>query len=326
MGDKMLPRALLFLGAISVLSMPVSGFAQGETDQAPDETGGALDAASSEAPTEESAADASQSDDALAYPVRFARRPLVVHEGMVRGDARLTVGGVVGSGTFSSLDLGGAVSPVENLEIGASARRTGAIPAPGGNGLISVIFSPDASYGDIPVYGRYQFHRGDVFLAGVDLVLVLPTNTDFTLTAGLPMRVLEIFGLITADFNIDVRYRAGDKFVAAGGSNATFDFTFSGASAVSITDQGFIEIGGGVGVVNVNGASGSDNVVELPFFLGGGYTYEGKNHLLVDLFVQFGWQPLMTVNGPPGRSTFNVGDDWFTVVGATIYTKPLFGE
>ena len=46
------------------------------------------------------------------YPVRFARRPLVMNEGMVRADGRLTVVGVIGPGTFSALDLGGAVSPI----------------------------------------------------------------------------------------------------------------------------------------------------------------------------------------------------------------------
>jgi hypothetical protein len=55
------------------------------------------------------------------YPVRFARRPLVLDEGMVRADGRVTIGGVkLGSGTFSSLDIGGAVSPIENLELGLS--------------------------------------------------------------------------------------------------------------------------------------------------------------------------------------------------------------
>ncbi len=259
------------------------------------------------------------------YPVRFARRPLVLDTGMVRADSRLTVGGVFGSGTFSSLDLGGAISPVENLELGLSTELTGAIPAPGGIGLISVIFSPDASYGDIPVYGRYQFYEGEKgFLVGVDLVLVLPTNTDFTLTAGLPMRVLEVFGLFTMDMNLNFRYRNGDKFAVSNPSANTMDFTFSGASVINVTDHGFLEIGGGVGVVNINGAAGANNVVELPFFLGGGYTLKRK--VLVDLFAQFGWMPLMTANGPPGRDTFNVGDDWFVAVGATVHTKPLFGE
>lgn len=259
------------------------------------------------------------------YPVRFARRPLVLDEGMVRADGRITVGGVPGTGTFSSLDIGGAVSPIENLELGLSTELTGAVPAAGGVSLISVIFSPQASYGDIPVYARYQVAENEVALLAVDLVLVLPSNTDFSITAGLPLRVLELFGLFTMDMNLNVRYRNGDKYVGGGaGAKNTADFTFSGASITNITDNGYIEIGGGVGIVNVGGGADAKNVVELPFFLGGGYTYEGK--VLADVFVQFGFDPLMTANGPANVDTFNVGADWYLTIGASVHTKPLFGK
>ena len=258
------------------------------------------------------------------FPTRFARRPLVLHEGMVRADGRLLVGGSFdGNKLTSALDIGGAVSPIEGLEIGLSTELTGSVPAAGGVGLISVLFSPDAAYGDIPIYGRYQFYEGDKgFLAGVDLVLVLPTNTDFTLTAGIPMRVIELFKIFTIDMNLNFVYRNGNKF--GGPSDNTIDFTFGGASAINITDHGFVEIGGGIGVVNINGGTGFDNVVELPFFLGGGYTLQRK--ILVDFFAQFGWMPLMTANAPVDLDTFNVGDTWFLTVGASVYTEPLFGR
>lgn len=260
------------------------------------------------------------------YPVRFARRPLVLPEGMVRADGRLTVGGVVGPGTFSALDLGGAISPIENLEVGVSTELTGAVPAPGGNSLIPIIFSPQASYGDIPIYARYQFAESDVALAAVDLALVLPSNTDFQLVAGLPLRILELFGLFTMDMQLNIVYRNGDKYAAVSPdpSKNTVDFTFSGASITNITDHGYIEIGGGVGLVNVGGGTDVKNVVELPFFLGGGYTHEGK--VLTDIFAQFGFNPLMTANNPPGRNTFNPADDWYLTIGATVHTKALFGK
>jgi hypothetical protein len=260
------------------------------------------------------------------YPMRFARRPLVLDEGMLRADGRLRVGGVFGSGTFSSLDLGGAVSPVDKLEVGLSTELTGAVPAPGGIGLISAIFSPTASYGDIPIYARYQYAQSDVAFAAVDLVLVLPTNTDLTLTAGVPLRIVEVFDLFTMDMTINVRYRNGDKYAAfiADPSKNTADFTFSGASVMNITDGGFVEIGGGVGLVNVGGGEGAKNVVELPFFLGGGYTHKGK--VLTDVFAQFGWDPLMTANPPPGIDTFNIKDTWFVTAGASVYTEALFGK
>ena len=260
------------------------------------------------------------------YPVRFARRPLVLDEGMVRADGRLTVAGVFGPGTFSALDIGGAVSPIENLEVGLSTELTGAVPAPGGISLISVLFSPTASYGDIPIYARYQYAQSETALAAVDLVLVLPSNTNFSLTAGIPLRIVELFGLFTMDMNINIRYRNGDKYAAfiPNPSKNTADFTFSGASITNITDNGYIEIGGGVGLVNVGGGADAKNVVELPFFIGGGYTYEGK--VLADIFAQFGWQPLMIANGPPNVDTFNVGKTWYVTVGATVHTKALFGK
>jgi hypothetical protein len=284
-----------------------------------------VDAQMSEAAADANVEEIASSTFGHAYPVRFARRPLVLHEGMIRADSRLTIAGATGPGTFSALDIGGAISPIENLELGLSTELTGAVPAPGGISLISVIFSPDVSYGDIPVYARYQFQEGKSFLAGVDLAFVLPTNTDFSITAGLPMRILEVFGLFTMDMNLNIRYRNGDAFAAyvTDPSNATFDFTFSGASITNITDHGYIEIGGGIGVVNVGGGAGASNVLELPAYLGGGYTHKGK--VLIDIFTQFGWQPLMTVHGPPGKDTFNIADDWFVTVGATVHTKELFG-
>lgn len=261
-----------------------------------------------------------------AYPVRFARRPLVLNEGMVRADGRLTVGGVTGSGTFSSLDIGGAVSPIEKLEVGVSTELTGNVPAPGGNSLIAVIFSPQASYGDIPIYARYTYAQSDVAQAAVDLTLVLPSNTDFQLAAGLPLRIFELFGLFTLDANLGIRYRNGDKYAAfsPNPSKNTVEFTALGASVTNITDHGYIEIGGGVGVANVGGGTDVKNVVEIPAYLGGGYTYEGK--VLADIFAQFGFTPLMTANAPPGLETFNVADDWYITVGATVHTKPLFGK
>jgi hypothetical protein len=260
------------------------------------------------------------------YPLRFARRPLVLDEGMVRADGRVTVGGVIGSGTFSSLDIGGAVSPIENLELGLSTELTGAIPAAGGISLISVIFSPRASYGDIPIYARYQFVDRDQAMIAVDLTLVLPTNTDFSMTASLPLRIVELFDLFTMDMNASITYRNGDKYAALSPnpSKNTADFAFSGGSVINITDKGFIEIGGGLRIANVGGGTDVKTVIELPAYLGGGYTLEKK--VLVDLFAQFGWDPLMTANTPPGRDTFNVKDDWYLTIGATVHTRALFGK
>ncbi|MEM9727942.1 MAG: hypothetical protein AAF997_05105 [Myxococcota bacterium] len=260
------------------------------------------------------------------YPTRFAQRPLVLDPGIVRLDGRINVGGVEGSGVISALDLGVALSPVENLEVGLSTELTGALPSPPGVGLVSVLFSPDAAYGDIPVYARYRFLEGRIISAGLDLIAVLPSNSDLTVEFGIPFRIIELFGLFTSDLRAAVRYRNGDKFAGAvdNPANTTFDVRLDGASSINITDHGFLELGGGVDIVNIGGRPGAKNVVELPLFLTGGYTIRRK--VLVDVFAQVGFNPLETFNAPPGRGTFNVDEDWFVNIGATIFTEPLFGK
>jgi hypothetical protein len=276
-----------------------------------------------EAETEEAIATTSYD-----YPIRWARRPLVIHEGMARVDSRIYLGGVSGPGTLSSIDIGGAVSPVEGLEVGISSQRLGTVPALAGNGLLTVLMSPTGRYGDIPIYARYQYHETDIFAAGVDLVLTMPANTDFKLTANVPLRIFEIMGIFTMDMNTSITLVAGDSYAAytSNPSKVTFDFDWGGLGSVNITDHGFIQIGGGVSVVNLNGGPGVKSVVELPAFLGGGYTLESEKDLLVDFVVQSGFLPLMFANQPAGLSMFDVGSTWFVVFGAQVYTRPLFGK
>ena len=266
--------------------------------------------------------------NAYGYPIRWARRPLVVDEGMVRGDARVYVGGTFEPGTLSSIDIGGAVSPAEGLEIGISSQRLGTVPALAGNGLLTVLMSPKGRYGDIPIYARYQYHETDVFAAGVDVVISLPANTDFRLTASVPLRIFEIMGIFTMDMNTGFTLVAGDSYAGftTNPSNVTFDFDWGGTGSVNITDHGFIQIGGGVSVVNLNGGPGVRGVVELPAFLGGGYTYESKKDCLIDFFIQSGFLPVMFANQPTGLSNFEVKSTWFVTFGAQVYTRPLFGK
>jgi len=289
--------------------------------------------ASNEAEPEGASSEAESAEDEIAvtgygYPIRWARRPLVIDEGMVRGDARIYLGGVAGPGILSSIDIGGAVSPVEGLEVGISSQRLGTVPALAGNGLLTVIMSPRGRYGDIPVYARYQFHETSIFAAGVDLVLTLPANTDFKLTANVPLRIFEIMGVFTMDMNTGFTLVAGDSYApfTTDPSNVTFDFDWGGTGSVNVTDHGFIQIGGGVSVVNLNGGPGVKAVVELPAFLGGGYTWESEKDLLIDFFLQSGFLPVMFANQPSGLETFEVANTWFVTFGAQVYTRPLFGK
>ena len=322
----MVQRTRLFwIAWLAGSSMALSAHAQ-EEEAAAEEAAAEEASATVQTPTEEGDGTAT---NGYGYPVRWARRPLVIDEGMVRGDGRLYIGGTFAPGTVSSIDIGGAVSPVEGLEIGISSQRLGTVPVPAGNGLLTIIMSPTARYGDIPIYARYQFHETDIIAIGVDLVLSIPANTDFKLTANLPLRIFEIMGIFTMDMNTGITLVAGDSFAAytSDPSNVTFDFEWGGLGAVNITDHGFIQIGGGVSVVNLNGGPGVKSVVELPAFLGGGYTYERRERsLLIDFFIQSGFLPVMFANRPTGLEMFEVASTWFVTVGAQVYTRPLFGE
>ena len=136
----------------------------------------------------------------------------------------------------------------------------------------------------------------------------------------MPLRIFEILGVFTMDMNTAVTLVAGDSYEAftTSPSNLTFDVTWGGAGTANITDHGFIQIGGGVGVFNLNGGAGVKNVVELPAFLGGGYTYESKQDLLVDFFVQSGFLPVMFAHRPAGIQTFDVKSTWFVTFGAQV--------
>ncbi len=322
----MFNRTGSFLGALAFSAVLVASsetFAEEEVAETPAAT------AESEATVADGdSAEESTPRTGYGYPIRWARRPLVIHEGMVRGDARIYIGGASGPGTLSSIDIGGAVSPVEGLEIGISSERIGTVPVRAGNGLLTVIMSPTGRYGDIPIYARYQFHETEIFAAGVDLVLTMPVNTDFKLTANVPLRIFEIMGIFTMDMNTGFTLVAGDSFAAytTDPSNVTFDFEWGGAGTVNITDHGFIQIGGGLSVVNLNGGPGVKAVLELPAFLGGGYTWETKNDLLIDFFVKSGFLPVMFANQPTGLSMFDVGSTWFVTFGAQVYTWPVFGK
>ena len=324
----MFNRTGSFLG---VLAFAAAFFASSETlaEEEVTETPAATGELGVEATVEDGdSAEEATPTTGYGYPIRWARRPLVIHEGMVRGDSRIYIGGVSGPGTLSSIDIGGAVSPVDGLEIGISSERIGTVPAPAGNGLLSVIMSPRGRYGDIPIYARYQYHETDIFAAGVDLVLTMPVNTDFKLTVNVPLRIFEILGLFTMDMNTGFTLVAGDSFAAftSDPSNVTFDFDWGGAGTVNITDHGFIQIGGGLSVVNLNGGPGAKAVLELPAFLGGGYTWETKKDLLIDFFVKSGFLPVMFANQPTGLDMFDVGSTWFVTFGAQVYTWPVFGK
>lgn len=102
---------------------------------------------------------ADEPDDAR-YPTGFARRPLVLDQGMLRVDGRFTVGGTDRPGTISALDLGVALSPIDSLELG---RRRQHRRAAGANNVVELplfLTSPSAPRCSPDRFGESDLEHG----------------------------------------------------------------------------------------------------------------------------------------------------------------------
>ena len=111
-----------------------------------------------------------------------------MQKGMVRANGIFTVWDD-GVDTVFGMTLGGSIGVLDDLELGINNYRIGSSLQQRYEGLIPVIFSPSAGFGNMPLYGRYRFvHREKLDFAG-DLIFVLPVDTAFALEVALPFRI-----------------------------------------------------------------------------------------------------------------------------------------
>ncbi len=109
------------------------------------------------------------------YGIRYANRNLTMPRGMMRGTFDTVVGRRTEeargmgqpfgpTGTISTMNFGVAISLAKDFELGFSRYRMGSFPGVsifpnfgfGGEGLITFSMSPDAKFGDIPLYARFE--------------------------------------------------------------------------------------------------------------------------------------------------------------------------
>lgn len=102
------------------------------------------------------------------YPLKFAARPLTLSKMTLRAEADFLFPKFGDFGV--ALAVGAAFGITDDLEVGAT--------------LIPLTLSPSAGFGDIPLYGRFRFLKGN-FELGAQLGINIPTSTDFGLTPGL---------------------------------------------------------------------------------------------------------------------------------------------
>ena len=258
------------------------------------------------------------------FPKAYAARPLVLDKYMFRGTFGInTKKFAPNTDAVVSLDFGAAFSPLENLEIGLSNYRTGASPPMPGQGMFPIIVNPEGEFGDITIYGRYQFWEIGPAAFGADLVLNLPSNTEFSMLLGVPVRIR------TRDkLTIDT----GLNFVILT-DNAGLNIELPVKVTFNITDAGFVFGSSGFDFQNLGRDSRAgtpatafpvdDNQVWIPLYIGGGYTLGIKDKVLMDFFAQGGFEPFIYLNSPDGIDAVPAGDAWYVGVGVNVTTRPL---
>lgn len=265
------------------------------------------------------------------YPKAYAQRPLVIDKYMLRGTFSVDVKRLgLQSRTLVALDFGAAFSPLDNLEVGISNYRLGSTPPKASQGLFPIIASPSGDFGDIPIYGRYSILRKDYVEMGVDLVMVIPSNTNFATTFGVPVRIrarprvtidtgMELTILTkSVGANIELPVKGTFNITPAGFifGESGFSFQNLGRNAISsVTTSSVPDSNVAFPVAN--------NQVFMPLGIGGGYTVVIEGKVMIDIFGRFGWVPFVYLNPPTGVNPVPAGDAWFLGVGAIVHTRPL---
>jgi len=273
------------------------------------------------------------------YDLRYANRDLVLPRGMMRGTFDTVVGrrpgqtGAFGdpfgpTGTISTMNLGVAISLAEDFEVGLSRYRMGSFPTIslfptegfGGEGLITFSMSPEAKFGDIPLYGRFQvLDRGSVKLA-LDAVFRLPSRTTFGFLFGIPMRFIidERFAFDTA---LEMTVDDNPQGPSVWSLNIPLKFV------ANATDHLFIEVGSGMTFFDLSQTirTLTSGLTQGPFYfipVGArlGTTFEARATMM-DAFVSF---RLPTLYGFSTRASELNAETWQVTIGLNVHSPVLF--
>jgi hypothetical protein len=299
--------AWLLLGALALL--PRTVVAQ---DKVTSETPREADVVS--IPTDSAVVEAPK-ESAFTYPKSYSVRPLTMQKGMIRANGIFDFWDD-GVDTVFGMTLGASIGVTDDLELGINNYRIGSSLQQRYEGLIPVIFTPSAGFGNMPLYGRYRFVKREKLDFAGDLIFVLPTDTPFALELALPFRI-KPNDRLSVDTGVEVRGTFGSAKRADIRIPAIVNYNFS--------DRAFIAGETGVQFVNLgkgfNTPPADSQGVAIPIGFRAGGTWKKEDKHLIDLFAGFAFPELFEFG--TSRSTVDFGI-WDIFVGVAFYTRPLF--
>ena len=273
------------------------------------------------------------------YGIRYANRNLTMPRGMMRGTFDTVVGRrteeaqVNGqpfgpTSTISTMNFGVAISLAKDFELGFSRYRMGSFPGVsifptfgfGGEGLITFSMSPDAEFGDIPLYARFEALSTEHVKLAFDAVFRIPIRTEFGFLGGIPLRFIiqERFSFDTGmEFTLDNNPRGPSVWSL----NIPFNFI------ANATDELFIKVHSGMNLFDLSQTlrAVTSGLVDGPFYfiplgLGAGYTVEARSTMM-DIFASFRFPAFY---GFTTRESQLNTETWQVTIGLNIYSPVLF--
>ena len=273
------------------------------------------------------------------YDPRYANRNLTMPRGMMRGTFDTVVGRRTEetrgpgepfgpTGTISTMNFGVGITLADDFEIGFSRYRMGSFPGVsvfpsfgfGGEGLITFSMSPEAKFGDIPFYARFEAFESDVVKLGFDAVFRIPIRNEFGFLGGIPLRFIanEQFAFDTGmEFVID----SNPKGPSVWSLNIPFNFI------ANATDRFFVKLHSGMNMFDLSQTvrTITSGLVQGPFYFiplgfGAGYTVEAGTTMM-DIFASFRFP---TFYGFTTRGSNLNAETWQVTIGLNLYSPVLF--
>jgi hypothetical protein len=273
------------------------------------------------------------------YDIRYANRNLTLPRGMMRGTFDTVVGRRTEeaqgldrpfgpTGTISTMSFGVAITLADDFEIGFSRYRMGSFPGVsvfpnfgfGGEGLIAFSMSPEAKFGDIPFYARFEAFESEVVKLGIDAVFRIPSRTEFGFLGGIPLRFIvhEQFAFDTGlEFVVDNNPQGPSIWSL----NIPFNFV------ANATDQFFLKLNSGMNFFDLGHTvrTATSGLIRGPFYfiplgVGAGYTVEAGTAMM-DIFASFRFP---TFYGFTSRASELNAETWQVTIGLNIYSPVLF--